>query len=101
MEQAFLRLFIAGHTPRSIEAVDCLRQLSSRMPPGLIRTEIVNVLESPELAEADRVIATPTLIRIEPSPRIRVVGVVKSPDQLLSLISKGSFEFPVAPVKES
>ncbi len=68
-----LHLFVTGHTIRSERAIRAVRQVCG--PAGdLYHLTVVDVLEQPELAEAHRVIATPTLIRHTPEPIKRIIG---------------------------
>lgn len=75
MAQVFsFSLFIAGHSSRSETAVRNLHSLCERWIPGRYRISVVDVLESPEMAEHSRILATPTLVRQLPLPSLRVVG---------------------------
>ncbi|HEX8361703.1 MAG TPA: circadian clock KaiB family protein [Longimicrobium sp.] len=67
-----LVLYVAGDTPRSRSARATLQWLAEG-EPGTV-TEVVDVVEAPERADAARVLLTPTLVREEPLPQRRVVG---------------------------
>ncbi len=69
-----LKLYIVGQTLRSRQAVANLRQISQGNLAGHCDCEIVDVLEQPQQAEIDHVIATPTLIKTAPPPVRRVLG---------------------------
>ena len=70
-----LRLFVAGRTPRAETAVDNLRELCERqLGDGSYKLEIIDVLENPELAEEERILMTPTLVKSVPLPVRRIVG---------------------------
>jgi circadian clock protein KaiB len=69
-----LKLFITGQTPRSIYAVENLKRLCQEALRDQCEVIIIDVLENPELAEDDRVLATPTLIKSAPPPARRVIG---------------------------
>ncbi|MBL8173392.1 MAG: circadian clock KaiB family protein [Bryobacterales bacterium] len=86
MAQATLRLFVTGGTPLSAAAVARLRELEQQLPPDYLSAEIIDVLQNPDFAEADRVLATPTLIRLSPLPMIRLVGDLESVDRLMQLL---------------
>lgn len=73
------RLFVASDTERSQAAEVNLRYLCESSVPGRYELEIVDVLERPDLAEQARVIATPTVIRVAPSPPRRVIGDLSDP----------------------
>jgi circadian clock protein KaiB len=68
-----LTLFVTGHSIRSERAVANLRRLCQRLGDRCELT-IVDVLERPELAERDKVLATPTVVRTSPLPRRRIIG---------------------------
>lgn len=68
-----LTLFVTGESPRSQRAVANLRRLCEGLGPGCELT-IVDVLERPQLAEDNKILATPTLIRRRPLPLRRIIG---------------------------
>lgn len=69
-----LRLYIAGQTPRAMTALVNLRQICETHLAGQYRIEVVDLLEQPQLAEGDQIIAVPTLIRRLPEPIRQVIG---------------------------
>lgn len=75
-------LYVTGRTQRSERASVNLRELcDDRLPAGSYEIEVIDVLDDPSRAEADRVIATPTVIRNAPLPRRRVIGDLSIADQ--------------------
>ena len=68
-----LTLYVAGQTIRSERAVANLRRICERLRERCELT-IVDVLERPQLAEREKVLATPTVVRNRPLPRRRVIG---------------------------
>jgi circadian clock protein KaiB len=69
-----LRLYVARDTAPSAQARRQLTALRERLGGEAWEVEIVDVFEQPGLAEADRVLATPVLIRLSPAPRVSVIG---------------------------
>lgn len=67
-------LFIAGQSPRSTRAVENLRGLAERTLDGDFDVTIIDVIEDPDEAEAQQIMATPTLIKQRPEPARRVTG---------------------------
>ena len=65
---------MAGQAPRAQSAVANLRTLCAARVPGDHDIEVIDVLGQPALAEEARILATPTVIRLRPLPRRRVVG---------------------------
>jgi circadian clock protein KaiB len=77
-----LRLFITGETSRSREAMINLRRITKQIPEDLLDIEIIDVLEDPDRAEQERVMATPTLVRILPLPERRIIGNLKDSERV-------------------
>jgi circadian clock protein KaiB len=68
------RLYVTGDTTLSREAETNLRALCKGRLDGRYEIEIVDVLERPDVAEEEQIIATPTVVRLAPPPRLRVIG---------------------------
>jgi circadian clock protein KaiB len=78
-----LKLYITGRSPRAELAIANLRRLCTEELAGCYEIEIIDVLEHPELAEDDRILATPTLIKQLPPPLRRVIGDLSNRDKVL------------------
>jgi circadian clock protein KaiB len=68
------RLYVAGPTGRSQAAEANLRAICDNHLGGRYQLEVVDAVERPDLAEAERILATPTVIRLSPLPQRRVIG---------------------------
>jgi circadian clock protein KaiB len=79
-----LRLYIAGHTTRSQCAIANLRRICEEHLGGRYDLDVIDVLERPDLAERDRILATPTLIKDLPPPCRRVVGDLADTDRVVA-----------------
>lgn len=79
-----LRLFVAGNSARSRHLIQEIKGLLQMHSADL---EVVDIYQQPELAEADHVVAAPTLLRISPLPARRLVGDVSGP-RVLSLLAE-------------
>ena len=69
-----LRLYVAGNTQKSNKAIANLKKYCEGELRGLYTIEIIDLLEHPQLAEEDQIIAVPTLIRKLPTPVRILVG---------------------------
>jgi len=69
-----LRLYIAGQTPNSIAAIVNLKKICAEKLRGKYRIEVVDLLEKPQLAKGDQIIAIPTLVRKLPQPVKKIIG---------------------------
>jgi circadian clock protein KaiB len=76
-------LFVTGESLRSSTAIANLRRICEEELAGLYDLEIIDVLESPELAEDARILATPTLIKSLPPPLRRVIGDLSDKEKVL------------------
>ena len=69
-----LRLYLAGATVRSRQALRRIYQLCEAELTDNYKLEVVDVYQQPELARADQIVATPTLLKLHPLPVRRIVG---------------------------
>ena len=83
MQQYLLRLFVTGKSTRSDRALAQLRALCERDLAGAYRIEVVDVLEHPQLAEEERILATPTVVRQLPPPMRRVIGDLADQEKVI------------------
>jgi circadian clock protein KaiB len=81
-----LRLFIAGHSAVSAQVVKRVTSECEQLLPGSCRLEVVDVLESPEKAERDRILATPTLLRLAPLPVVQLIGDMSDAGRLRTVL---------------
>jgi circadian clock protein KaiB len=81
MSSAILKLYVVSGTPSSDRAVAAIEQLRAALP-GEVTVEVVDLGEQPEVAEAERIIATPMLVRLAPEPVRRVVGDLSDLDRV-------------------
>lgn len=73
MNKAKLTLFVAGDSSRTTQAIENFRLLCD-VCGDMIEIEVVDILENPQLAEQERVFATPMLVKMAPPPRRRIIG---------------------------
>lgn len=78
-----LRLYVTGSGPRATRAIANLRRICEEELRGEYKLEIVDVLEQPQLAEDDKILATPTLIKELPPPLRRVIGDLSDREKVL------------------
>ena len=78
-----LRLYVAGQTPRSIKAFANLKTICEEHLAGCYTIEVVDLLESPQLADGDQILAIPTLVRKLPEPVRKIIGDLSNTERVL------------------
>lgn len=78
-----LRLYVTGTSPRAQVAIANLRRICEQDLRGQYDLEIIDVLEHPEVAETEKILATPTLIKQLPPPLRRVIGDLSDKEKVL------------------
>jgi circadian clock protein KaiB len=91
MNKPLLQLYIAGLTPRSERAIVNLRRICEEELSNHYEPVIIDVLERPQLAEDERILVTPTLVRPLPLPSRRVVGDLSDTKKVLLELDLLSF----------
>ena len=81
MDKFTLRLYITGQTSHSERAIANLRRVCQEDLEGQYEMEIIDILEQPQLAEDEKILATPTLIKQLPPPLRRVIGDLSDTDK--------------------
>jgi circadian clock protein KaiB len=78
-----LKLYVTGTSPRAEVAISNLRRICEQELRGQYELEIIDVLENPQVAEDDKILATPTLIKQLPPPLRRVIGDLSDKEKVL------------------
>lgn len=78
-----LKLYVAGNTPNSMRALKTLRNILENEFKGLYALKVIDVLKNPQLAEDDKILATPTLAKILPPPVRRIIGDLSDRERVL------------------
>jgi len=98
LPQYVLKLFVTGSNPRTELAVLNLRRICQQELAGKYELQIIDVLEHPQLAEDEKILATPTLIKQLPPPLRRVIGDLSDTDKvLLGLEVRSQTSAPASP----
>ena len=82
-ETYLLRLYVAGQTPKSILAFRNLKQICEEHLHGRYEIEVIDLIESPQLAQGDQILAVPTLVRRLPEPIKKIIGDLSNTDRVL------------------
>ncbi len=78
-----LKLYVAGITPRSAEAIANVTAICEEHLAGRYELEIIDIYQQPVLAKGEQIIAAPTLIKKLPLPLRRLIGNMSQKDRIL------------------
>ena len=78
-----LRLYVAGQTPKSVMALANLKRICDEHMNGEYAVEVIDLMENPQLARRDQIVAIPTLVRELPSPLKRIIGDLSNTERVL------------------
>ena len=78
-----LKLYVAGNTPNSIRALKTLNNILEEDFQGVYALKVIDVLKNPQLAEEDKILATPTLSKILPPPVRKIIGDLSDRERVL------------------
>ncbi|QRR00247.1 circadian clock KaiB family protein [Dyadobacter sandarakinus] len=78
-----LRLYIAGQTPRSVAALSNLKRYCEEHLKDKYTIEVIDLLQHPQLAEGDQILAIPTLVKKVPEPIRKIIGDLSNEEKVL------------------
>ncbi len=83
MTKFALKLYITGQTSKSKRAIANLQRICDEELSGQYTMVVIDILERPQLAENEKILATPTLIREVPQPLRRIIGDLSNTEKVL------------------
>ena len=78
-----LRLYVAGETPKCVQAFQLLKQICEEHLQGRYSIEVIDLLKNPTLAQGDQIIAIPTLVRQLPPPVKKIIGDLTNTERVV------------------
>ena len=78
-----LRLYVAGQTLKSVQAFKNLKQICEEHLQGRYEIDVIDLLENPQLASGDQILALPTLVRRLPEPIKKIIGDLSNKERVL------------------
>ncbi|PSB04018.1 circadian clock protein KaiB [Merismopedia glauca] len=78
-----LKLYVAGNTTNSLRAIQTLRNILENEFQGVYALKVIDVLKNPQLAEEDKILATPTLSKVLPLPVRKIIGDLSDREKVL------------------
>jgi circadian clock protein KaiB len=83
MKTYILKLYVAGNTPNSVRALRTLKNILEEEFKGVYALKVIDVLKNPQLAEEDKILATPTLSKVLPPPVRKIIGDLSDREKVL------------------
>jgi circadian clock protein KaiB len=78
-----LRLYVAGTSPKSVNAITNIKKICEENLQGHYELEVIDLYQQPQLAQGEQIIAVPTLIRKLPPPLHRIIGDMSNTERVL------------------
>jgi circadian clock protein KaiB len=79
-----LRLYVTGKTPNSLRAISMIREVCEECLEGRYQLQVIDIYQQPALAEGDRILVAPTLVRKAPGPLRRLIGNLADRERILA-----------------
>lgn len=77
------KLYVIGRTPKSIDVIEELVQLLEDALNSYYHLEVIDIIESPVLAEKAKILATPSLEKVSPEPARKIIGDLSDKERVL------------------
>ena len=78
-----LRLYVAGQTPKAVNAFNNLKLICEEQLKGKYHIEVIDLLKNPQLARDEQILAVPTLVRKLPLPVRKIIGDLSNRERVL------------------
>lgn len=82
-DEYVLRLYVAGQTPKSLQAFANLKEICETHLHGRYRIEVIDLIENPALARGDQILALPAVVRQLPPPVKKIIGDFSNAERVL------------------
>ncbi len=83
MKKYLLKLYVTGETPRAKQTIANVRRICNGEFCDQYELKIIDILKQPQLADSEKVLATPTLIKEKPHPARRIIGDMSDKEKVL------------------
>jgi circadian clock protein KaiB len=78
-----MRLYVAGQTPKSTAAFENLKRICEENMPGKYEIEVIDLMDKPQLARGDQIVAIPTVVKNLPTPIRKLIGDMSNTQRVL------------------
>ena len=81
-----LQLFVSGMSPKSMEAIENIKKLCDEHLSDAFELEIVDIYKKPELASAESIVFSPSLIKKLPLPKKVLIGTLADREKVVKAL---------------
>ncbi len=78
-----LRLYIAGTTVHSINALENIKKICEEHLQGRYQLEVIDIYQQPGVSQKEHIVAVPTLIKRLPPPLQRIIGDMSKTEKVI------------------
>ena len=78
-----LHLYVAGMSPKSVQAIDNIKRICEEYMPGKYQLEVIDIYQNPVFAKDGQIVAAPTLIKELPPPLRKLIGSMANTERVL------------------
>ena len=82
-----LQLYVTGMTSKSMSAIRNIKEICERHLKDRFDLEIIDLYKTPEAAEANQIIFSPSLIKISPLPKKVIIGTFSNAEQVMKSLN--------------
>jgi circadian clock protein KaiB len=95
-----LRLYVAGATPKSTQAIMNIKKICEEHLKGRCDLEVIDIYQQPTLAKGEQIVAVPTLVKKLPPPLRKFIGGMADMERILVGLDLKPMEEPLPPAKK-
>jgi len=78
-----LKLYVLGTSATSSRAIKNIKDIIEEQLNDKYTLQVIDVLQYPQLAEDDKILATPTLVKSLPAPIRKIIGDLSAKEKVL------------------
>ena len=85
-DKLVLQLFVAGMSPKSMEAIENIKKLCEEHLCDFFELEIIDLYKHPELAAEQQIVFSPSLIKHLPLPKKTLIGDFSKTEKMIKAL---------------
>jgi circadian clock protein KaiB len=82
-KEYILKLYVIGTNPASEQALRNIKEIIAQDTGSRFQLKVIDLRNNPQLAEKDKILAIPTLIREQPLPLKKIIGDLSDREKVL------------------